>query len=532
MFNDWLSNHHKISIIIATQILVILLLVWDIQSQTMFSALQGNSSPPLPYKLKSTVDMDLGNASIIFNMIHDLFDVKGSSIHPNGMSIVLASLPKGTTLYHTSCDTTDLASPEYYAFNYEVSYNFRPIKGTGMKNRDVDFGTGTTFNSVTPLCFGDRRLISLKLTRDLNRLLLLDGNSAAKTTAGNMDSQLLLAGRNLSDIVNEDILAREICETYDIDGIIRMEADFEIILCNLQEYHIYSNVSLQYISETSGLSVSDTATLLKLKNYQHLEVATKDHAFIPLEIDILSLVTPINRQPFNIDPYKRRLLDSSPNLVRSMRQEVHKALKMPRKNTKTSTNSWKALISRCMDKYTPFLLSLQNYTAAETNIAVFANRAYLLLGNHVIRYLDSSVADLDIRYKQAIENAVDDMTIPTFPIHSDTEVLIHRALQVVVEHIVTLLFDAHHDLAMHKKTKNLASFDLAPLHGRLSEAIAMLDWASFYRCQKCSAGHVCMTPNWGPFPSYGTLRNSFYTDKEKIRRISRDLSCVSFEDAW
>ncbi|AOA65035.1 hypothetical protein PP7435_CHR4-0025 [Komagataella phaffii CBS 7435] len=532
MFNDWLSSSHKISIVITAQILVILLLVWDIQSQTMFSATQENSAPLLPYRLKSTVEMDLGNASIIFNMIHDLFDVKGSSIHPNGMSMVLASLPKGTTLYHTSCNTTDLASPEYYAFNYEVSYNFRPVRGSGMKKRDVDFGSGTTFNSVTPLCFGDRRLLSLKLTRDLNRLLLLDGNSAAKTTAGNMDSQLLLAGRNLSEIVNEEILAREICEIYDIDGIIRMEADFEVILCNLQEYHIYSNVSLQYISETSGLSVSDTATLLKLKNYEHLAVATRDHGFIPLEIDLLSLITPINRQSFAIDAYKRRLLDSSPKLIRSMRQEVHKALKMPKKDTKTPANDWKALIGRCMDKYTPFLLSLQNYTAAETNIAEFANRAYLLLGNHAIRYLDSSVEELDIRYKQAIESAVDDLTIPIFPIHSDSEVLIHSALRVVVEHVVTFLFDTHRGLAMHKETRNLTSFDLASLHGRLSEIITMLDWASFYRCEECSAGHVCMTPNWGPFPSYSTLRNAFYTDKEKVRRISRDLACVSIEDAW
>lgn len=71
--------------------------------------------------------------------------------------------------------------------------------------------------------------------RDLNKLLYIDGMSAAKSALGTLDSQDLLLLNSSLDPFAECDRATRLCDwrrTFGIEGFIRMEAGFEIILCN------------------------------------------------------------------------------------------------------------------------------------------------------------------------------------------------------------------------------------------------------------------------------------------------------------
>lgn len=83
-------------------------------------------------------------------------------------------------------------------------------------------------------------------TRDL-RLLYLDGMSAAKTTNGTLDSQdrvlfrdELGDGPGMQEHERAELLCRMAREDWDgsLDGVIRMEAGFEIILCDFEVMNV------------------------------------------------------------------------------------------------------------------------------------------------------------------------------------------------------------------------------------------------------------------------------------------------------
>ena len=117
-----------------------------------------------------------------------------------GHSLVPATVPKGTILYHGRVDPRIPSSPDWLAFDFEHAYL---------------------------LCHGPDYLISLQVKRDL-RLLYFDGSSAAKMKDGPMDSQdVILWGRPRPDKFNsERERINALCDwgrQFGLDGFVRME---------------------------------------------------------------------------------------------------------------------------------------------------------------------------------------------------------------------------------------------------------------------------------------------------------------------
>lgn len=226
------------------------------------------------------------NANRIFNSIHHAMRQWGSSLDHNGMSMFLATVPVATEFYHGTSSEYRVNDTEWLAFEPEHALVFAnchgPEKGdkghppspppssedrlqednpsnVEQDNRFVIQGGGKsgvhTFGRESPanvdeLCRG---YLHTYRTRKELRLLYLDGQSAAKSDKGTLDVQDMILrdpglevgslpeSRRPGGPPSEQLRAIELCHRAEkewagkIDGILRMEAGFEVILCSFKD---------------------------------------------------------------------------------------------------------------------------------------------------------------------------------------------------------------------------------------------------------------------------------------------------------
>lgn len=217
------------------------------------------------------------HANHIFNAIHASMRQWGSSLNHNGMSFFLASVPAGTQFFHGTDKSTPVIGTDWLAFEPEHAMVFagmhgHPHHGPPPKFDDYDNvndspshrqelrrrephhaesdGRRTSPEVEDAAQEGAGYLHTYAAAKDL-RLLYIDGMSAGKTVKGTLDSQdVLLFNGSLEDAPSkpgpgsgpgsEGERARLACElaqdTWEgrIDGVLRMEAGFEVILCSFE----------------------------------------------------------------------------------------------------------------------------------------------------------------------------------------------------------------------------------------------------------------------------------------------------------
>jgi hypothetical protein len=216
------------------------------------------------------------NANHIFNSLHSSMRQWGSSWHHNGMSFYLASVPEGTQFYHGTRSEYRVNGTEWLAFEPEHALNFARVshgKGRGpggpgggppgggppplpMRKEIMKKGKQEILHDSAADKAGVEEeaeewgyLHTYVTNKDL-RLLYIDGLSAGKTDMGTTDSgdRIFLRDQDLSlpekdpshssgpggeyarAVLGCDIAKNEWNDR--IDGILRAEAGFEIILCD------------------------------------------------------------------------------------------------------------------------------------------------------------------------------------------------------------------------------------------------------------------------------------------------------------
>lgn len=218
---------------------------------------------------------DLENANHIFNSIQSAMKMWGSSVNHNGMTFYLASVPKGTRLFHGDALPTPRTDVVFLAFEPEHALHFARPKRTrgpggpggpgGPDDRDnVPYRSRSPLERCSSLLSRFWRwLLGLKptaadeietpfnssstygwlhtyvTTRDL-RLVYVDGMSAGKSNKGTLDSQDRIL---FNDSIDEggmrdydrlysfcDVAESDFQGT--VDGMLRMELGFEINLCD------------------------------------------------------------------------------------------------------------------------------------------------------------------------------------------------------------------------------------------------------------------------------------------------------------
>lgn len=150
-----------------------------------------------------------------------------NTFSPNGHTLAAVTVPAYTRLYHGRLDADPPPSPEWLAFDRDMSYGIM----------------GSTRNS---------HLLTYQTVREV-KLLYFDGESAALMGLGQLDSQMLLAFGNVTGppppeggwgrgLWGEYERARGLCgwlegarlggRGWGFEGVVRMNAGFEVIWCD------------------------------------------------------------------------------------------------------------------------------------------------------------------------------------------------------------------------------------------------------------------------------------------------------------
>ncbi|KAF5854068.1 hypothetical protein GGP41_006844 [Bipolaris sorokiniana] len=170
-------------------------------------------------------------APFIFDTVHSLLKQWPNTYGPNGHSIVAATVPLNTQLYHARPDGKPPKVPTFFAFDAEMSLGIYASSGTP---------TIYTMTTTKPL-----------------KVLYFDGQAASLTHWGTLDSQMALLKNKVPDnpserlVFDEDQRARELCtllKSLSIDGTVRMNAGFEVLICDyvaagVRQVHV-SNITV------------------------------------------------------------------------------------------------------------------------------------------------------------------------------------------------------------------------------------------------------------------------------------------------
>ncbi|KAI0033094.1 hypothetical protein K488DRAFT_31255, partial [Vararia minispora EC-137] len=165
------------------------------------------------------------SGQFIFNAVSSLLQLWPNTLWPAGHSIVPATIPRGTVLYHATPNVNGTlpTAPDWFAFDPEHAYVF---------------------------CRQHCRVFALATTRPL-KLIYFDGSSASTGPPGvsAMEVQDLLAWGRLRPDRQGDEFGRikALCEwakPRGLDGFIRMEFDFEVMYCDLSGLRLLSSSNL------------------------------------------------------------------------------------------------------------------------------------------------------------------------------------------------------------------------------------------------------------------------------------------------
>ncbi|KIX96745.1 uncharacterized protein Z520_07464 [Fonsecaea multimorphosa CBS 102226] len=174
----------------------------------------------------------------IFSSLRYLLEQWPNTYIPNGHSIVPCSIPAFTNLYHGRRDEKLPQSPEWFAFDAEMSYG---IMGSSRNSHLL------TYQNVRPV-----------------QALYFDGMSAALMGSGPLDSQMVFlcgnttcssGGEGWRGLFDEYARATALCDWvrrnelgglgWGIEGVVRMNAGFEMIWCN------FTSPSLRLVSHVN-----------------------------------------------------------------------------------------------------------------------------------------------------------------------------------------------------------------------------------------------------------------------------------------
>lgn len=239
-------------------------LLWWALSNILFSSL-----PVLHHSHPQHIDaatwykahpVDLFNASAVFNTVHGALKQKDSNLMPVGVSFIPAYIPPNTLMYHSTSQPEIPETYEWIAMDWEFSYSFAGFQ----RGKKLHFRPPhkKPHASKLPGKFGkprgDSYLYTFRNTKPLDKIIYLEGASAAKTATGEMDQQLVLSGQDSFDgIVDEYTAADVICKwgkDFGLQGYIRLEVGFEMVLCDFHDgIELAANVSLANVTDLAHL---------------------------------------------------------------------------------------------------------------------------------------------------------------------------------------------------------------------------------------------------------------------------------------
>lgn len=407
-----------------------------------------------------------------------------STMDHNGLTVFMASVPRGTLFYHgTNQSEAVTTGIEYLAFEPELSRLF----ANGCKRPPL-------FSDDLPCLRKPGYFHTYRPTRDLS-LLYLDGQAAAKTTAGAMDMQYRLFVGDIDYKMDESEQTRRICSTFkergwDLDGILRMEMEFEIILCDFGLMRLEHVVEIPPRQTTAVLS--DKKQEQEAKRMMGFNLVTSANARFngfergKLDIDFENFVSAFAHDEYDLYPNGSGLPRFTAPMeedVERFRQDIDAAMERRRGNVKDGGAlpyvDWQAITDRIVSRYAPRLKYLSS-DELKSDAKRLRKHAEL-----IVSYL-GPMSPREHFMKRCMHQ---DLPLST---DYDTDSSAPRAILDVTRLICATLLDVATDQKL----------SLKQIRSRLKTLRGRLGWREWDICKGCQDDEICSTVAW-PFGARG-----------------------------
>ena len=468
----------------------------------------------------------VANANHIFNTIHSSMRQWGSSLNHNGMSLFPAIVPQGTILYHGTGMQDAVTGTEWVAFERDHALQFAHLYLTpapGPPIRDVnnvkevypDKDSLAFFKNKQHVLHAQRLppndyplwilpgyLHSYSAKKDL-RLLYLDGSAAATTNKGTLDvSDLLLLNDSQMAVPAEYDRARRLCQIAAkdwggrIDGFIRMEAGFEIIICSFAE-------SLRLVEALRTKDIYDGGPIIDRTDIFHwLRAVAARYDGIgssPPRVQ-LNYNTFLTAYAYSLDVFQNgstalpRLIAAPQNILEDMRSDMKSLIFQSDSfdNITHSSCNWQAVADMIVQKYAnplQYLVTSPEFSRSSTRLAQELN--------YMIRpFTDTLRRDAAVETKRcAAEFMPSDFHSSDSQdgISSFSERAIYTVSYRICSTLVNALWSLDHPSSPSFSTHSSEAIPTQHL-ADLRNLTSYLAWTEWKKCKGCSWNEICSIP--------------------------------------
>ncbi|EFX06320.1 hypothetical protein CMQ_6641 [Grosmannia clavigera kw1407] len=467
----------------------------------------------LPDEITPSMEMARERAPAIFNALNNAMRQWGSSLHHNGMSVFLATVPENVLLHHGNVRETSPTEPEWLAYEIEHAELFartwlqqKPVPAVLAQSEPVPSAQKQVRRTADQKFRGWMHVY--RSTRPLH-YLYIDGMAGAKTAMGTLDSQDLLlrkngTGGNAGSILGERQRAADLCalvRPWGLQGVIRMEAGFEIIQCDFSD-GLEQVQALRRAKDDAAGDIGDGRGLRGLEFLRGLAERYQDIGAQRTVVDYSSMVSafffPLNlTNPDGDRPDLPRLLSVGAAGLTAIRHYLETTIERRHHGNDCFKPDWQGVTDLIVGRYADRLKFMATEIDSPESMAIEA--AFLL--DIYIDYPDEDDGN-DIDRAAAIDRCTHYYLHNPVPLSATypanvTNQLIHTALATVTDEICTALFHVRdlvsgYGMLSHSERETA----LAASVKTLQSLIAYLGWARFKRCPACGIGEICMIPMW------------------------------------
>lgn len=367
---------------------------WRFKNEPTFTTIDLSAPPSTP--------LELPMAAWFFNAVHNTMRILGNSVAHNGFSFVTGHVPAGVLLYHGKIGAEPPAPGTMEWLAFDVEYSMVMLSGPF---RDKNESHLLTYITTAPL-----------------KVLNIDGASASLAPLGTMDSQGFVLNQPKPDWerFTEYERAHLLCEfgkNSDVDGYVRLNTGFELILCDFGNPKVKLVSNLNIVTEYDDGFVSDgnntestidhsvfnlVESRFNTKSVQIFKQQTKsrnsfysskepsrryrpqvtpeqlrhandnkwawvkagvnhyngDSRIVPDFRGFVSLYGRPNHYNFTGPVYTHRLLDAPPALRDEVRADLSAVLSVAQKNIDSKGINWQIVTDDITGRFAPILLSL------------------------------------------------------------------------------------------------------------------------------------------------------------------------------
>lgn len=470
---------------------------------------------------------DVYSANHIFNAIHSSMRQWGSSINHNGMSVFLATVPAGLPLYHGNWSPNLIQGMEWLAFEPEHAMVFAwpPVTGppaedkaalhrSTIKEMSIRY-SGREAEKKTFLKFGPASSspqVGLSTTNPFQnttgylhtytakhklRLLYVDGLSAGKTTNGTLDTQdILLLNQTFPGdhdrMFNDWERGEGLCNLTStlwqnkIDGMLRMEGGFEIILCDF-EAHVESTAVVA-ISREKEIN-NPEHRFQGLGDWPYFKAMTSryhgvggDRVTLDYEDFVSVFAYPDIKGLWDNNVQSDYAMPRLQNVKRTdllrMRSDVTSMISRKDWDDIGKGKDWQAVADLVIARYSKSL----RYLHSEKSVREDKEKLKEYLGNLLRPFIDYSKRNITLESSRCVAQLVP-------PLPANTPPLAHRAVFHTTHHICDTLLSALEFASTPASSTTQAK-------GLIDDLVRYLQWTTWKQCPTCADEEVCYIPIW------------------------------------